>query len=205
MTQAGGHGVVALPEPHRTGEMSLEAALARRRSVRDYAATPVSIAAVSQLLWAAQGITASEGRRTAPSAGALHPLETYVVAGAVVELAPAVYHYDPRSHRLLLRTAGDLRRALADAAFEQDWLAEAPAVIGLGAVPERSEHKYGRRALRYVHIEVGHAAQNVCLQAVALGLGTVVVGAFQDRVVHDVLCLASDVRPIALLPVGVRR
>jgi SagB-type dehydrogenase family enzyme len=192
-----------LPEPHRSGEVSLESVLARRRSVREYAAAPVPIAAVAQLLWAAQGITDAEGLRTAPSAGALHPLETYLVAGAVVDLAPGVYDYDPRPHRLQPRAPGDLRRALGDAAFEQDWLAEAPAVIALGAVPERSQCKYGRRALRYVHMEAGHAAQNVCLQAVALSLASVVVGAFRDRAVHELLGLPPEVQPLLLLPVGV--
>jgi SagB-type dehydrogenase family enzyme len=193
---------IALPEARREGELSVEGALARRRSVRDFRAEPLGLSAVSQLLWASQGISGPRGLRTAPSAGALYPLELYLVAGAVSGLAPGVYRYDPRRHRLFPHATGDPRRQLARAALDQDWVAEAPAILLVAAVYERTARKYGRRAPRYVHMEVGHAAQNVYLQAEALGLGTCAVGAFDDRRLAQVLALPKDVEPQLVLPVG---
>jgi len=193
---------VQLPEPRQEGAISVEQALARRRSVRDFRATPLPLASVGQLLWAAQGITNPRGDRTAPSAGALHPLEVYLVAGAVTGLEPGVYRYEPARHQLLRVAAGDVRRDLARAALEQDWVADAPGILVLAGVYERSARKYGQRAPRYVHMEVGHAAQNVYLQAVALDLGTVVVGAFQDSQLAHVLKLPAEVQPLGVMPVG---
>jgi SagB-type dehydrogenase family enzyme len=193
---------VPLPEPAISGGSSVEAALAARRSVRDYASSSLSLAQVAQLLWAAQGITGDKGERTAPSAGALYPLEVYLVAGDVKGLAPGVYHYRAPRHDLLLRVAGDHRVALADAALDQRWIADAPAVIAIAAVPQRTTRKYGRRGIKYVDIEVGHAAQNVYLQAVSMGLGTAMVGAFRDAEVRSLLELRDGEQPLALLPVG---
>ena len=193
---------VQLPEPRQEGAISVEQALARRRSVRDFRATPLPLASVGQLLWAAQGITNPRGDRTAPSAGALHPLEVYLVAGAVTGLEPGVYRYEPGRHQLLRVAVGDVRRDLARAALEQDWVADAPGILVLAGVYERSARKYGQRAPRYVHMEVGHAAQNVYLQAVALDLGTVVVGAFRDRQLARVLALPAEVQPLGVMPVG---
>lgn len=193
---------VALPAPSLDGKVAVERALAQRRSVREFGSEPLSLAAVSQLLWAAQGVTSPSGLRTAPSAGALYPLEVYLVAGAVSGLPPGVYRYDPRRHRLVVASKGDARAGLARAALGQDWLAEAPVTIVLAAVFERTAKKYGKRATRYVHIEVGHAAQNVYLQATALGLGTTMVGAFRDAEVARVVGLPKDARPLGLLPVG---
>ena len=200
--QATEQRAIALPEPRREGEVSVEQALARRRSIREYASEPLPLADVSQLLWAAQGVTDPHGLRTAPSAGALYPLEVYLVAGAVSGLAPGIYHYDPRRHRLLFHAPGDPREDLAEAALAQDWVARAPAQLVLAAVPARTARKYGGRAPRYVHMEVGHAAQNVYLQAVALELGTVVVGAFHDGRLKRVLALPAEVEPLADMPVG---
>jgi SagB-type dehydrogenase family enzyme len=199
---ASGDGVIALPEPARDGALPVERAIAERRSRRAFAPEPLSLAAVSQLLWAAQGVTDPEGRRTAPSAGALYPLEVYLVAGAVSGLQAGVYRYDPRRHRLLLHSEGDARPALVHAALRQEWLGEAPAIVLLAAVYERSARKYGERAARYVHMEVGHAAQNVYLQAQALGLGTTMVGAFRDGELARVAGLPGEVKPLGLLPVG---
>jgi SagB-type dehydrogenase family enzyme len=195
-------GALVLPEPLRDGRISVERALARRRSIRSYAEEPLSLGALSQLLWAAQGITHPDGYRTAPSAGALYPLELHVVVGAVTGLRPGVYRYEPGRHRLTLHAEGDLRNELAVAALEQDWVAEAPAVLVLSAVYARTARKYGARAPRYVHMEVGHAAQNVYLQAVALDLATVMVGAFHDRRLQQVLRLPSELEPLGLMPVG---
>jgi SagB-type dehydrogenase family enzyme len=193
---------VALPAAKRTGKLEVEAALGARRSVREFAARALSLAELSQLLWAAQGTTTADGRRTAPSAGALYPLEVSVVAVNVTGLPAGVYRYRPDGHRLLPVATGDRRRALAAAALEQDWMRPAPAALVIAAVFARSERKYGERAARYVHFEAGCAAENVALQAVALGLGTVVVGAFQDREVQAVAALDADERPLAILPVG---
>jgi SagB-type dehydrogenase family enzyme len=196
--------MIALPEPDRTGTQALESLLRQRRSVRDYTDTPLSLHTVSQLLWAAQGITHPRGLRTAPSAGALYPLEVYLVAGRVDGLPAGVYHYRPDDHRLKLLHSGDLRDRLAQAAVGQAWLADGSVTIVFAAVYDRTARKYGQRAARYVHVEAGHAAQNLFLQAVALQLGTVVVGAFDDKAVAGLLRLPDDVQPLLLMPVGCR-
>jgi SagB-type dehydrogenase family enzyme len=154
------------------------------------------------MLWAAQGIIDPEGKRTAPSAGALYPLEVFLVVGTAGDLPAGVYRYRPQAHELVCIAEGDRRAKLAAAALEQEWLAEAPVTIAFAAVYERTARKYRQRAERYVHMEVGHAAQNVHLQAAALDLGTVVVGAFDDAEVKQVLALADNEQPVCLMPVG---
>lgn len=193
---------IRLPAPIDAGAMPLEQALWARRSVRAYLPQPLGLEDVGQLLWAAQGITGPGGLRTAPSAGALYPLELYVVAGEVDGLAPGVYHYSPPDHALRLLAAGDNRSALSQAALGQAPVADAPAVIALAAVFERTTAKYGERGEDYVHMEVGAAAQNVYLQATALGLGTVFIGAFDDEAVGRVLRLDEDETILCLMPVG---
>ncbi len=188
---------ITLLLPDRNGRMTLEQALARRRSVRDFAAQALSEQELSQLLWAAQGITSPDGLRSAPSAGALYPLELYVAT------ASGFYHYDPHEHRLDLHSEGDLRPALYRASSEQESVREAPAVFVVTAVYERTESKYGReRGPRYVHLEAGHAAQNMLLEAVTLSLGGVPVGAFHDDQVQKVLSLPRDHEPLYLIPIG---
>ena len=169
-----------LPAPSLKGEHSLEQLLAQRRSRREFANTTLILAELGQLLWSAQGITDSQGLRTAPSAGALYPLELYVVAGRVEGLPVGVYHYQPHPHHLRKISDQDIREKLAEAALSQTWMENAAAVIVFAADYARTARKYGQRAERYVHIEVGHAAQNLFLQAEALSLATVVVGAFSD-------------------------
>lgn len=176
--------------------------LARRFSQRDYSAAPLTLAELAALLWAAQGMTQHDGRRTAPSAGVLYPLELYCVAGDISGLDPGVYHYRPTLHALALRQSGDRRVELADAALDQDWIAAAPLVLAFAAVFQRTTRKYGERGVRYVHIEVGHAAQNVCLMAGSLGLGSVTVGAFDDAAVQALLQLPESEAPLYLLPIG---
>lgn len=194
--------VISLSPPRLTGRESIEKLLQQRRSIREYRDVAISMADLGQLLWAAQGITHAEGLRTAPSAGALYPLELYVAVGRVDGLEPGVYHYHPRRHRLERTGGKDMRHALSRAALFQSCVEDAAAVVVLGAVFDRTTRKYGRRGLRYVHMEVGHAAQNVYLQAEALGLGTVMVGAFDDKAVASTLGLPDKVRPLALMPVG---
>ena len=196
--------IIPLPEPVVTTEVSLEQLLARRRSVREYADAEITLTDVGQLLWSAQGITHPQGYRTAPSAGALYPLKLYLLAGRVQGLDAGVYHYDPDGHRLIPTGDGDLRKPLARAALFQSCLQEAAAVVVFAAVYERTTRKYGERGIRYVHMEVGHAAQNLFLQAVALNLATVVVGAFDDDAVARLLDLPANVRPLVLMPVGRR-
>jgi SagB-type dehydrogenase family enzyme len=186
-----------LPAPALKGRISLEEALARRRSVREFARTPLTDWELSQLLWATQGITHPDGYRTAPSAGALYPLEIYVAT------ASGFYHYAPRGHRLARQSDRDLREAIYRAALNQEAVLQAPAVFVITAVYERTNAKYGpARTPRYVHMEAGHAAQNLLLEAVALGLGAVPVGAFHDERIQEALSLPADHRPLYLIPVG---
>ena len=191
-----------LPPPVTAGPHGLGRLLAQRRSVRAFAAAPLTLAQFGQLLWAAQGVTSREGLRTAPSAGALYPLELYAAVGHVVGLVPGVYHYEPRGHRLALVETGDKRRAVAAAALGQAWIAAAPAVIIIGAVYARTAAKYGSRAERYVPIEAGHAAENIYLQAEELDLGTCDVGAFEDQAIARAISLPREVVPLLLMPVG---
>lgn len=198
-------GVIALPEPRYASDVSIEQTLLERRSVRRYAAEPLTLGDLSQLLWAAQGITSNRGFRTAPSAGALYPLELYAVIGDVEGLTPGVYSYRPDGHKLVRLIEGDIRGELAGAALGQDFVKEGALTIVFTAVYQRTMVKYGERGIRYVHIEVGHAAQNVCLQAEALGLGVCTVGAFYDGRVSELLNLPDEAEPLYLVPVGRRR
>ena len=191
-----------LPEPRYDGEVSIEEALLKRRSIRQYTGEPLTPQEVSQLLWAGQGITDPRGYRTAPSAGALYPLEIYVVVGDVENLAEGVYKYEPVEHELVKVLEGDKRTDLATAALGQSSVSDAAIDIVVVAVYERTTVKYGERGIRYVHIEVGHAAQNMCLQATAMDLGIVTVGAFDDQQVKEVLDLPEDEQPLYILPIG---
>ena len=182
--------------------MSIEEALLRRRSVRDFGAASMMLEDLGQLLWAAQGLTERSGYRTAPSAGALYPLELYVLAGMVQTCPPGLYRFLPQEQALERVAGGDVRAALSRAALEQAFVAEAAAVLVICAVYERTTAKYGQRGVRYVHLEAGHAAQNVYLQAVSLRLGTVAVGAFSDDHVKQVLGLPTQEEPLYLMPVG---
>ncbi|MFL7810001.1 MAG: SagB/ThcOx family dehydrogenase [Anaerolineae bacterium] len=189
-------GATVLPPPRTTGEVSLEETLARRRSVRSYTNQALTWEEIGQLLWAAQGVTRDWGARTAPSAGALYPLETYVVT------RDGLYHYLPDGHQVVHSPALGLHQALWEAGLQQDCIREAPAVFLITAVYARTAAKYGARAERYVHMEAGHAAENLLLQAVALDLGGVVVGAFDDDRVQGALGLPKDHAPLYLIPVG---
>ena len=185
-----------LQPPRGDGPLSLEETLAERRSVREYASEPLSQEAISQLLWAAQGVTSDTGARTAPSAGGLYPLELYLLTGQ------GVFHYLPDGHRLKRLAGDDLREPVAVAGLGQGALFEAPAVVVLTAVFDRTAGKYGERAERYVVLEAGHCAQNILLQAVALGLGAVPIGAFNDAEIASVLDLPAGHEPLYLIPIG---
>ncbi len=201
MSEADHQNFIRLPEPRHAGAISVEQALMHRRSIRTYTQEPVSLAQLSQLAWAAQGVSSPRGYRTAPSAGALYPLEIYICAGRVNGLASGVYRYDTR-HALRKIVAGDHRQDLARAALNQGFIAKAPAIFLFCAVYERVTNTYGERGRRYVLMEVGHAAQNLCLQAVALGLGTAAVGAFRDDSARTIFKLAPEEQPVYIIPVG---
>lgn len=198
------HGgpTVKLPAPIRQSQVSIEEAMSRRRSVREYRGDVMAFAQLGQLLWASQGQTSPLGYRTAPSAGALYPLETYAVVGRVEGLDQGVYRYEPAGHALTEVAKGDKRRALAVASAGQMWMADAPVMIVLSAVYERTTGKYGRRGVRYADMEAGHAGQNVALQAVALGLGATTVGAFEDEKVKAIMGMKKAETPLYILPVG---
>ncbi len=181
--------------------MSLEEALAHRRSVREFAPGALTLSEVSRLVWAAQGVT-DPGHRTAPSAGATYPLEVYLVAGNVENLSSGIYHYLPEQHRLEFVSGGDDRPRLADAAASQEWVSRAAMVVVIAAALDRTAARYGKRAERYVHMEAGHAAQNLLLQATALGLGATPVGAFNDTEVSRLLHLPASEAPLYLIPLG---
>ena len=186
-----------LPPPVVSGSVSLEESLAHRRSIRTFRDTPLTNEGLGQLLWAAQGITDDRGFRTAPSAGALYPLELYIAT------AQGVFHYLPEGHELMVLSDKDARRHLYEAALKQEAIRDGPAVFVITAIYARTEAKYGaERAPRYVHLEAGHATQNLLLQAIALGLGAVPIGAFHDRQVQQALGLPEDHEPLYLIPVG---
>jgi SagB-type dehydrogenase family enzyme len=162
----------------------------------------LTLVEVSQLLWAAQGINRPGGYRTAPSAGALYPLELYLVSGQVDQLPSGVYRYHPENNSLEQLMLGDFRRELSQAALNQESVQDAPAVILISAIYQRTTGKYGERGIQYVHMEVGSAAENVYLQAVSLNIGTVIIGAFHDDQVKSLLKLDVQEQPLCLLPVG---
>lgn len=193
---------VQLPKPEVRDHASLGDALRQRRSVRAYSARSLTLQQVAHLLWAAQGRNDPSGMRTAPSAGALYPLELLLAAGDVAGLDPGVYRYRPQQHTLEMLHSGDRRDRLARAALGQSWVADSAAILIITAIYERTTRKYGERGRRYVHIEIGHAAQNALLQAASLDLGAAVVGAFDDAAVASLLDLPAPEQPLYLLPVG---
>jgi SagB-type dehydrogenase family enzyme len=193
---------IKLPNPRLDSDMSIEKALLQRRSTRKYKGTPLTRAEVSQLLWAAQGMTDPRGFRTAPSAGALYPLEVYLVAGNVDGIPAGIYRYIPQRHEIAKMVQGDKRAELRDAALGQEQIKQAAAVLVISAFTERTTVKYRDRGIRYVHMEAGHAAQNVYLQATALGLGTVVIGAFHDDAVRKIMNMPDREQPLTIMPVG---
>ena len=187
----------SLPPPQQDGSVSLEKAIWMRSSVRSYRSQPIENRLLGQILWAAQGLRPSSGHRNAPSAGALYPLELYVVSGE------AIFHYVVDDHSLEIIRSGDHRAALMHAGLDQEFITQAAITIVIAAVPERTANKYGEeRSPRYIDFEVGHVAQNIMLQAAALGLGSVPVGAFNDVEVAKILELSGNSFPLYLVPIG---
>ncbi len=198
--------LITLPEPNQDGSMLLEKAIALRRSWRDFLPRALTIEQIGQLAWAAQGQEAGSRYRTAPSAGATYPLELFVVT------ADGLFHYLPAKHALEKLTDQDLRTELSTAAWGQEFIEAAPLTLIFAAEFSRTTNHYGKRGIRYVYMEAGHAAQNVHLQAESLGLGSVAVGAFDDLSVSKVLSLPAvrrpaekNLEPIYMVTVGYRR
>jgi len=189
---------IRLPKPNEKGPVSIEETLHQRRSVRDYKRASLNLSDVAQLLWSASGKNLF--RRTAPSAGATYPLEIYLVAGEVESLESGVYHYSIPRHSLEKTKEQDVRRGLCRAALEQRMIERAPVSILIAADYRRTTSHYGQRGLRYVHMEVGHVGQNVSLQAVAMNMGTVMIGAFDDQRVKEILEIEEE--PLYIIPVG---
>ncbi len=197
--------LINLPVPITKGDLSLEEAIARRRSVRNFTSESISQPQLSQILWATQGVTDARSRdRAIPSAGAIFPLEIFIVCGSncIEGISEGIYRYNPESHSLTPHRQGDLRLELAGASLGQAYVYDAPLDIVICAVYERTTRRYGARGDRYIFMEVGHAGQNIYLQATALGLATVAIGAFNDEQVREVLRLDKEIKPLYIMPVG---
>jgi SagB-type dehydrogenase family enzyme len=201
-------GYLQLPQPASDGEISVERAIKERRTIRAFRPDPLSMDQLSQLLWAAQGVTDERrGFRAAPSGGALYPLDVYAVVGegGVAGLGSGIYRYHPASHSLELISTGDRRNEVAGAALSQMWIARPPVIFVITAEYERITRKYGERGVRYAHIEVGHVGQNIFLQAGALGLGAGIVGAFRDASVAKAIGAPKEHEPLIIIPVGYQK
>jgi SagB-type dehydrogenase family enzyme len=201
---------VSLPPPKTEGNVSIEATLKQRRSVRNFASTPLTLAEVGQLCWAAQGVTNAEGHRTAPSARSIYPLELYVAAGNVTGLSPGFYHYRAASHSLQLVEAVDKRADLDQKAVGQGWnpIAKAPAVFvisgNVAKMASSDDPLVKERAAQFTWVEAGLAAQGFFLAATAMGLGSVYTGGFRPKEALAVLGLPSSDEVLGILPVGRR-
>jgi len=209
--------IIQLPDPSFKSETSIEEALNARQSVRAYSAESLSLTEISQMLWAAQGITRKKdtpsskwnekyewqgGNRTAPSAGGLYPMELYLLAGNVEGLDQGVYKYIVKSHSLIKVIDGDKRADVREVSLKQKAITEGAAVIVMAAVYERTSIKYGARSEKYIFTEVGHIGQNIYLQGASLGIGTVMIGAYKDDDLKRVLNLPDDEKPMAVMPIG---
>ncbi len=203
----GEEAIMRLPRPQFDEKASLEKALRERRTVRSFRPDPLSLDQLSGLLWAAQGITEERGfKRSAPSAGALYPMDVYVAAGerSVTELNAGLYHYQPADNSLKRLADSDARNALARASLGQMWMSKAPVNLVITAEYARICGKYGDRGVRYAMIEAGHVGQNIFLMAEALGLGAGIVGAFDDQEVIQLMKIPRAHEPLLIMPVGYR-
>lgn len=200
-----------LPSPATSGVISVEEALTNRRSRRAFLTDAISAEDLSQILWAAYGITkplpmlprAKGGFRTAPSAGATFPLEIYALVGNVKNIEPGVYRYVPQEHKIVRVIDMDIKSELSAAAYNQKMISVAPLCIFYSAIYSRTTQKYSNRGReRYVCMDLGHSAQNVYLQAEALHLGTCAIGAFEDGKVREVMQLPAEEEPLYIMPIG---
>jgi SagB-type dehydrogenase family enzyme len=194
--------IITLSKPILDSKISIEKALNTRRSIRNYKKSPLSLEQISQLLWAAQGITNSQGLRTAPSAGALYPLEIYLVSNNVSNLDPGVYSYKNNSHTLKKISQENKISDLSGACLNQECVKNCSAAIVICVIYERTTQKYGPRGKDYALIEVGCASQNIHLQAVSLNIGTVYVGGFEEHKVTQVIQAKNNEHPWCVMPLG---
>jgi SagB-type dehydrogenase family enzyme len=198
-----GQNEISLPAPILKSQKSFEEILSTRRSRRSFKEGAISLKELSCILWASQGITSKDGKRTVPSAGALYPLEIYVVAGENESLEPGIYHYDTPNHKLVKVVDKDKRKELNSATRAgRTYIENAPLSIVITAIYDRTTKKYDQRGIRYVHIEAGAVCQNIYLQAESLNLSTFAIGAFDDSEVKKVL--QTDADPILIMPIGKR-
>jgi SagB-type dehydrogenase family enzyme len=191
---------LAVPEGKDAG--TLNGALTRRRSVREYQEKPISLEQVSRLLWAAQGVTGVGGLRTSPSAGAIYPLKAYVIASQVAGLAAGVYRYEPDTNELAFVESGDRRKVLCQAAMGQECVAMSPMAVLLVSWDKRMKGEFGDFAEKLVLIESGHAAQNFLLEAVSMGLGGIGLAKFDGDAIRAAVPFRSDEEPRYLLLAG---
>lgn len=194
--------IIELPEPSYDSDFSVEKALLERKSIREYSDETLSLKELSQILWAAQGITRKDGKRTTPSAGATYPLELYVLVDNVDNLEKGIYHYIPKNHTLDKISNDNLYDKISGIALNQKHVSSAPLLIVITAFYERTTNQYGDAGIRYVFMETGHAAQNIYLQATSLELGTVVVGSFNIDQLRTAMGLPINELPLYLMPVG---
>jgi SagB-type dehydrogenase family enzyme len=198
----------SLPEPSHKGTVSVEETLKVRRTHRSFDSRNLTLEQLSQILWAAYGVTDKKGygraRKTAPSAGALYPMDVYAVVGegSIKDLAAGVYHFLPESHKIETVNNGDLRNAVARASLQQMWMARAPIMIVITGEYARCTVKYGQRGVIYTHIEAGCVGQNVFLQVEAMGLKAGIVGAFDNKKIIQVIGIPTDNDPLLIMPVG---
>lgn len=195
--------IIKLPDPTYNSKISIEKALKERRSTRTFRDIPLSISELSQLLWAGQGINDNINKfRTYPSAGALYPLELYVIINKVQNLEKGFYYYDPYKHAVIKIFEKNILPELTKAALNQEFIKESAIVFIYTANKSKTTSRYGERGLRYIFMEAGHAAQNIYLQAVTYNIGLVVIGAFKDNEVKQILNLKDDEIPLYIIPAG---
>jgi SagB-type dehydrogenase family enzyme len=197
---------IALPKPKAEGGMPVEEAIRRRRSVREYLRKPITLDQLSQVLWAAQGVTdAQSGHRAAPSPGAKYTLELYVFTreGGMTGLPAGLYHYEPATHSITRVKTGDYTMALQSAARDQEQVGKAAAIIAVTGVFERATAKYGERGIQYALQESGSAGENIYVESTAIGLGTVMMGSFDDDQVGRLIGTKKGEKPLLLMPLGV--
>ncbi len=197
-----------LPDPILDGNISLERAIHKRRTIRSFESRALTLKQLSQLLWSAQGITGTGGfKRAAPSAGALYPMDIYGVVGrdCIEKLDAGVYLYEPANHSISLVKEGDFRRDVAIASLGQMWMAHAPLSLVITAEYSRITVKYRQRGIRYAMMEAGHIGQNIFLQSEAMGLEAGIVGAFEDQKVTQLMGSKKTHEPLLLMPVGYKR
>ena len=197
--------IISLPKPNLKSNMTVEQAIAKRRSIRKYANKPLTLEQLSQILWAAQGKSGPERHHhAAPSAGGIHPLQLYIIATNVSELNKGIYKYDPQKNSLSLKHSNHKRDNVHQAAYGQSAILSAPVILVFVAQFQKTMNKYGPKAKAFVYTDLGHSAENVYLQATALGIGTVAMGGIEEKKITEILELPEDEDVIYLMPLGIK-